>query len=410
MRMPFHLIILFAAALATHGVSAKIVAAEYFIDVDPGHGNGTRVELPSPEGSPSVGIEVSAPVLAGLSEGIHHLGVRFQDEEGDWSEAFARTFSKDAVPVPRSPVTIVAAEYFIDADPGQGLGTPVAIRATGDSVSLEIGVSPAEFASLSTGACRLAVRLMDNGGNWSEAFARTFGKDPLVAPLPERFLDRVEYQWYTGSGPVGEASSTPAPAGAAVHTWLPELPMPQGAEGDVFRLVITPYDTEGARGDSITRNVKLAPPPALAAVLAQAFPGAKPADLTPMGNPLGDTLNNLQKYYLGLDPTRRTGDHGLSVAAVDSSGGSGIAPRGPRTSAESPAPVALRYTRNRYARNVTGTVEASTTLAGDSWTPVEAAEEVTPLDPYTDRITLRPVTPAGGGGRQFFRLKISETP
>lgn len=77
---------------------------------------------------------------------------------------------------------------------------------------------------------------------------------------------------------------------------------------------------------------------------------------------------------------------------------------------ESQAPVALLYTRNRYARNVTGTVEASISLTENSWAPVEAVEEVTPLDPYTDQVILRPIPPPDGGGRHFYRLKVKEEP
>lgn len=370
------------------------------------------MQVPVPEQSASIVIDIPPPVFAGLSVGIHRLGVRFQDGGGDWSETFARTFRKDAVPAPRPPVTIVAAEYFIDVDPGRGLGTPVAVGTAGNSVSLGIWVSPAEFGALTMGTHRIAVRLLDNEGNWSETFARTFLKDPTYTQLPVRFLERIDYQWHNANGPIGTVSSTYAPAAAGVHSWLPELPMAQGAEGETFHLVITPYDTEGGRGDSITRNVKLSPPPALAEVLAQAFPNASAQDRGPAGNPLGDTLNNLQKYFLGLDPTRRTGGPGLSVVAVDSSTAGGMARRGPATYAPVvvDSPVSLNYTRSRYSRNVIGTVEASISLAGDSWLPVDAVEEVTPLDAYTDRVTLSPIPPADGTGRQFFRLKVEETP
>jgi hypothetical protein len=312
--------IMITCMAAVSSASGTLVTAEYFIDMDPGQGNGIQVQLPYPDGSASIPIDVPASVLAGLSVGHHHLGVRFQN----------------------------------------------------------------------------------GGGEWSETIARTFSKDPTNTPPPERFLERVEYQWHDANGPVGDVFSASAPAGRAVHTWLPELPMAPGNEGDVFRLVITPYDTQGGRGDSITRNVRLAP---------QAFPNATPQNRGPAGNPLGDTLNNIQKYFLGLEPTRRNGGTGLSVMAAPPSGTGGMAPRGgPRSLAETHAPVTLHYTRNRYARNVTGTVEASTSLAGGSWAPVEATEEVTPIDPYTDRVTLRPVPPADTGGGQFYRLKVSETP
>ena len=387
-----------------------VVGAEYFIDEDPGQGNGTLVVLPASGDTVAGIVELPTGEFESLSAGMHRIGVRFLDIQGDWSEAFSRTFSKDTVPEMPAPVTVVAAEYFIDTDPGVGLGAPVQVGIPGDVADFTIQLPIAEFAALSEGHHRLGIRTKDSIGNWSEAFARTFGKDPADAPLPESLMDRVEYQWHGGNGPVSGTFSSFAPLRTDLHTWLPDLPVPQGAEGDIFQLVITPYDTQGARGDSVTRNVKLAPPPILAEVLSQAFPGANPQDLSPTGNPLGDTLNNLQKYYLGLDPTRRSGESGLSVVSAGSSGAGGVMPRAVRSSMEESAPVALRYTRNRYVRNVRGTVEASISLAGDSWMPVVAVEEVTPLDPYTDQVTLRPIPPSNSAGRQFFRLVVEETP
>ncbi|RYD69435.1 MAG: hypothetical protein EOP84_28485, partial [Verrucomicrobiaceae bacterium] len=58
---------LLAAALMAGGASAALVTAEYFIDVDPGQGGGISMQVPVPEQSASIVIDIPPPVFAGLS-------------------------------------------------------------------------------------------------------------------------------------------------------------------------------------------------------------------------------------------------------------------------------------------------------------------------------------------------------
>ena len=257
MKPLFHPTVLLAALAAAGSASAAMVAAEYFIDTDPGQGNGLRIALASPTDPAALVIDVPAPVLAALALGEHRIAVRCQDEQGDWSEAFSRTFCKEAIPVPRTPPVIVAAEYFIDADPGQGLGTPVTIPIAGESKALQISVPTPLFSALSVGEHRLSVRMRDAAGNWSEAFARTFRKDEVATPLPERLLAQVEYQWFLANVPVGNPTilAVTPPGGQSTFTVNPSL---QGlTQGLTYQLVVTPVDNQGNRGESITRQVAI---------------------------------------------------------------------------------------------------------------------------------------------------------
>lgn len=72
----------FIVAPVTTG-SGKIAAAEYFVDNDPGNGNGTAIAINPPIDSVDQTFMFAAP--AGLTEGIHQLYIRVKNEQGKWS-------------------------------------------------------------------------------------------------------------------------------------------------------------------------------------------------------------------------------------------------------------------------------------------------------------------------------------
>ena len=71
----------------------NITAAEYFIDTDPGFGNGVAITL-----SPGVNIINAAfnANTAALSNGIHRIVIRVRSNEGHWSAIAIREFLVDA--------------------------------------------------------------------------------------------------------------------------------------------------------------------------------------------------------------------------------------------------------------------------------------------------------------------------
>ena len=59
----------------------NITQVEYFVDSDPGFGNGTSIGI-------SAGTDLNPSItadLSSLSDGFHVLYVRAKDTEGDWS-------------------------------------------------------------------------------------------------------------------------------------------------------------------------------------------------------------------------------------------------------------------------------------------------------------------------------------
>lgn len=66
------------------GAQRSIVAAEYFVNVDPGAGNGVAIPLPD-DGAWDEGNENVTQIVTGLPIGLHLVGFRVQDNTGRWS-------------------------------------------------------------------------------------------------------------------------------------------------------------------------------------------------------------------------------------------------------------------------------------------------------------------------------------
>ena len=143
--------------------SQNVVQGEYFIDTDLGFGNNTLVNFtPSPDNIFTVNINLSS-----YSSGFHKLYFRTKDSDGKWSLT-----SKRNIEVPASDIktSIVTGEYFIDTDPGFGMGKPITITSP-DSIILQNLL--AATTGLPEGYHKLYGRFEDNLGKWSLTFRRT---------------------------------------------------------------------------------------------------------------------------------------------------------------------------------------------------------------------------------------------
>src|SRR5689334_16465690 len=96
----------------------KITAAEYFIDKDPGKGNGTQLNTGTSAGTVAFTDSVATNTL---DPGFHFLCVRAKGEDDTWGIFETRGFFVSKALTSNSK--IIAAEYFIDKDPGVGNGT-----------------------------------------------------------------------------------------------------------------------------------------------------------------------------------------------------------------------------------------------------------------------------------------------
>ncbi|MBE0661405.1 MAG: T9SS type A sorting domain-containing protein [Bacteroidales bacterium] len=161
----------------------EVAAAEYFLDADPGIGQGTQIPV-----NPN-GYDVTLDFVVDLSsvpEGFHQLYARVKDSEGYWSLTSMRSFLKQAVPAGSYPLS--AIEYFIDDDPGFGQATQIPINPNESNVTMDFVV---DLTSLSDGFHNLMVRSEDAAGLWSLASKRSFVKQSIV--LESLQLTRIEY-------------------------------------------------------------------------------------------------------------------------------------------------------------------------------------------------------------------------
>ncbi len=134
-----------------------IVAAEYFIDTDPGAGLANALQVN--QGS---NVTLQFPV-SNLRGGFHVLAVRTKNESGVWSHFESKSFyvSQDSATMPQ----LVAAEYFFDKDPGVGLGTPLLLNPTGDQINQPFLISVP--TGLANGDHYFVLRVKDASGRWS---------------------------------------------------------------------------------------------------------------------------------------------------------------------------------------------------------------------------------------------------
>lgn len=96
------------------------------------------------------------------------------------------------------------AEYFWDADPGEGNGTTItAVDGSFNSVFEKIAVSGLNAPSV--GLHKFSVRVKDNQGVWGPVFTNVITVESTTTPNPIT-LTQAEYFWDTDPG---EGSATP---------------------------------------------------------------------------------------------------------------------------------------------------------------------------------------------------------
>ena len=187
--------------------STNLTRAEYFIDTDPGFGNG--INLPITSGA-TINLAFTVP-LNSLAPGFHTLHVRTRDNTGRWAHAHIQTFYIVPPIAPPGSFNLTKAEYFFDTDPGQGNGTPLTLTA-GSTQNNALAIP---ITGLSEGFHRLNIRYKNNAtpASWSHAFQGTFYIIP-PSTLPSQNITRIEYFIDTdpGYGQGNAVSFTPSPS------------------------------------------------------------------------------------------------------------------------------------------------------------------------------------------------------
>lgn len=95
---------------------ANVADVEYFVDTDPGYGNGTSL---GPFASATITINPTIPTSA-LAAGFHVLYVRALDSDGVWGNVESRSFYVSQSNL-TTTATIMELRYYIDTDPGKSV-------------------------------------------------------------------------------------------------------------------------------------------------------------------------------------------------------------------------------------------------------------------------------------------------
>ncbi len=183
----------------------EITQAEYFIDNGPGVGNGTSMAVSVQNGTATVTQDISA---ADLSRGSHDIYVRFYDETNGWGPA--RKAACYVTDQEQEAAYIVAAEYFIDTDPGVGNGQAISAPVDGAFDENEEAFNiEADPASLSEGDHYFYIRTQDSKGRWGPARGTFFRVNAEFQPV----ISEAEYFFNSDPGE-GNGLALPALDGA----------------------------------------------------------------------------------------------------------------------------------------------------------------------------------------------------
>jgi hypothetical protein len=149
--------------------TSPVVAGEYFIDTEPGVGNGTAIAS-MPTGDP-ISLTTQVPTT-GLAEGFHNLFFRAKDDNGKWGMYEGRVFYIQPTAVSTAIEPIVAAEYYFDTDPGLGMATTIDTGTPAELIT--VAMSDVATSALSSGDHVVFIRVKDNANVWSLTEKRTF--------------------------------------------------------------------------------------------------------------------------------------------------------------------------------------------------------------------------------------------
>ena len=156
-----------------------ITAAEYFIDSDPGEGNGITISATDSFDSSSETVNFTVNTDT-LSYGRHWIFVRFKDSNDKWGEMRA---SEILIGNPNEGQNyITAAEYFVDIDPGEGNGLAMS-ASDGTFDGTESLTANFNTSNIAHGQHTLYCRAKSINGIWGPLASLTFDINDVVDPI-----------------------------------------------------------------------------------------------------------------------------------------------------------------------------------------------------------------------------------
>lgn len=280
-----------------YDLPSSVSAGEFFIDADPGAGNGTPLAAKDFFYNSQIEDGLQGVVDESLfSVGSHRVGVRFR-KNGVWGNpVYTHIYVyEDAEPAIVAKTMLNDAEYFVDSDYGYGQMLPL-FADDGTFNSGVEGVTPPSIrtSSLDPGAHQIGTRFRKSDGEWSEIVYSTFCvyEDSIVASAPTSTIVEAEYFWDEpprgGAGLPLAWSNIPPLQGLAIagQTNISTAPMQPGRHklGSRFK------DSEGFWGNPLWHLVDVVP------------------EDTPFSNANLHVESNIGVPTYNLDSVQRKGD------------------------------------------------------------------------------------------------------
>lgn len=232
----------------------NVVQAEYFVDTDPGFGNGTPISI-------TAGVDINnipeAINTGSLIAGVHRLYIRTLKAEGAWAVTSIRSFIVDFDPAyptaPAAPLNVVQAEYFIDTDPGFGNGIAIVLTPGVDIANIPVAVNT---GSLIAGGHRLYIRTLNTEGKWSITSIRSFlvDFDPAYPTSPAAALNVVQAEYFVDTDPgFGSGNPITITPGVDINNVSADINTASLLQG-IHRLYIRTLNAEGEWAITSTRS------------------------------------------------------------------------------------------------------------------------------------------------------------
>ena len=165
---------------APQTAAGELNGAEYWVNTDPGRGNATA--LPFTAGQTEFALDV---LTEGLDPGFHTAGLRVR-YGNQWSHTYThRFFIVGPAPV---ATELTAAEYWLEADPGEGNALPMAFTAGQTEFSLDV----LQTDTLAEGFHVLGMRVR-YGNVWSQTYTHRFFRSEKH--VIEAQIEAIEAYW-----------------------------------------------------------------------------------------------------------------------------------------------------------------------------------------------------------------------
>ena len=176
----------------------KVVQAEYFWDIDPGQGSGTVIL--ALDGNLDEAIEsLFESSLASPSAGLHKFNIRVKGQDGGWSNVFSYVVNVGTSVITTRDVKVIQAEYFWDADPGQGSGT-IILALDGNLDEAIEDLFDWAIASPSAGLHKFNIRVKGQDNGWSNVFSYVVNVGTTTLSTRDLKVVQAEYFWDTDPG------------------------------------------------------------------------------------------------------------------------------------------------------------------------------------------------------------------